>query len=154
MLGFFELIGLPAHSEKELFDGGSVAEGLTGFAQFCQSPDGIADGLRLKDVDMGVGHGPQQLFKSIPAAERLTGLDRGPGQDDFFDAPVFERRLDDGRVPTFGVSGKLKDSNLIMYDRQTETWWQQFTGDAIVGERAGLPSGSQGRPFPARCSGP
>ncbi|MEL6435170.1 MAG: DUF3179 domain-containing protein, partial [Pseudomonadota bacterium] len=52
-------------------------------------------------------------------------------------APVFERRLADGRIPTFGVSGKLKDSNLIMYDRQTETWWQQFTGDAIVGERVG-----------------
>ncbi|MEO1702471.1 MAG: DUF3179 domain-containing protein [Pseudomonadota bacterium] len=52
-------------------------------------------------------------------------------------APVFERRLEDGRVPTFGVSGKLKDSNLIMYDRQTETWWQQFTGEAIVGERTG-----------------
>ncbi|MEO0545144.1 MAG: DUF3179 domain-containing protein [Pseudomonadota bacterium] len=52
-------------------------------------------------------------------------------------APVFERRLADGRIPTFGVSGKLKDSNLIMYDRQTETWWQQFTGEAIVGERTG-----------------
>ncbi|MEO0921044.1 MAG: DUF3179 domain-containing (seleno)protein, partial [Pseudomonadota bacterium] len=26
---------------------------------------------------------------------------------------------------------------LIMYDRQTETWWQQFTGEAIVGERTG-----------------
>ncbi|MEM1378286.1 MAG: DUF3179 domain-containing protein [Pseudomonadota bacterium] len=52
-------------------------------------------------------------------------------------APVFERRLEDGSVPTFGVSGKLTDSNLIMYDRDTETWWQQFTGEAIVGERLG-----------------
>ena len=52
-------------------------------------------------------------------------------------APVFERRLADGSAPTFGVSGKLKDSNLIMYDRDTETWWQQFTGDAIVGARTG-----------------
>ncbi len=51
-------------------------------------------------------------------------------------APVFERTVD-GRVLEFGVSGKLKDSNLIMYDRQTETWWQQFTGDAIVGEMVG-----------------
>ena len=51
-------------------------------------------------------------------------------------APVFERTVD-GRVLEFGVSGKLKDSNLIMYDRQTETWWQQFTGEAIVGRMTG-----------------
>lgn len=51
-------------------------------------------------------------------------------------APVFERTVN-GRILEFGVSGKLKDSNLIMYDRQTETWWQQFTGDAIVGEMTG-----------------
>lgn len=51
-------------------------------------------------------------------------------------APVFERTID-GRVLQFGVSGKLKDSNLIMFDRQTESWWQQFTGEAIVGEMTG-----------------
>jgi hypothetical protein len=51
-------------------------------------------------------------------------------------APVFERTVD-GRVLEFGTTGKLKDSNLIMYDRQTETWWQQFTGQAIVGEMTG-----------------
>jgi len=51
-------------------------------------------------------------------------------------APVFERTVE-GRVLEFGTTGKLKDSNLIMYDRQTETWWQQFTGEAIVGEMTG-----------------
>ena len=51
-------------------------------------------------------------------------------------APVFERAVD-GRVLEFGTTGKLKDSNLIMYDRTTETWWQQFTGEAIVGEMTG-----------------
>lgn len=48
-------------------------------------------------------------------------------------APVFSRKIGD-RVLEFGTTGKLQDSNLIMYDRQTETWWQQFTGEAIVGE--------------------
>lgn len=51
-------------------------------------------------------------------------------------APVFERTVE-GRVLEFGTTGKLKDSNLIMYDRQTETWWQQFTGEAIVGDMTG-----------------
>jgi hypothetical protein len=50
--------------------------------------------------------------------------------------PVFDRRVN-GRTFTFGVTGKLRDSNLIMYDRETESWWQQATGDGIVGEMTG-----------------
>lgn len=37
----------------------------------------------------------------------------------------------------FGTTGKLRNSDLIMYDRQTESWWQQFTGQGIVGRFAG-----------------
>lgn len=51
-------------------------------------------------------------------------------------AIVFERRVK-GRTLDFGATGKLRISNLIMYDRQTESWWQQFTGEAIVGEMTG-----------------
>ena len=49
---------------------------------------------------------------------------------------VFERNID-GVVHDFGVTGKLRNSDLIMYDRQTESWWQQFTGTAIVGTMNG-----------------
>ncbi|MHA1537365.1 MAG: DUF3179 domain-containing protein [Alphaproteobacteria bacterium] len=51
-------------------------------------------------------------------------------------ALVFERRLD-GRLLEFGTTGKLRNSDLVMYDRQTESWWQQFLGEAIVGELTG-----------------
>ncbi len=51
-------------------------------------------------------------------------------------AIVFDRTLD-GVVHDFGVSGNLRNSDLIMWDRQTESWWQQFTGEAIVGELTG-----------------
>ena len=51
-------------------------------------------------------------------------------------AIVFERTLE-GVVYDFGTSGKLRNSDLIMWDRQTESWWQQFTGEAIVGELTG-----------------
>ncbi|KAA3643348.1 MAG: DUF3179 domain-containing protein [Chloroflexi bacterium] len=51
-------------------------------------------------------------------------------------AIAFNRELD-GLVMDFGTSGRLRFSNLIMYDRQTETWWQQATGEAIVGEQVG-----------------
>ena len=51
-------------------------------------------------------------------------------------ALVFDRRVD-GDVYEFGTSGLLRNSDLIMYDRTTETLWQQFTGDAIVGDKVG-----------------
>ena len=51
-------------------------------------------------------------------------------------ALAFERTLQ-GRVFDFGVSGNLRNSDLIMWDRQTQTWWQQLTGKAIIGELAG-----------------
>ena len=44
----------------------------------------------------------------------------------------------EGQLLDFGVSGLLRYSNLIMYDRQTESWWHEFGGEAIVGQMAGL----------------
>ncbi len=49
---------------------------------------------------------------------------------------VFDREFD-GQFLDFGTTGRLRNSDLIMYDRQSETWWQQFTGEGIVGEYAG-----------------
>ena len=51
-------------------------------------------------------------------------------------AVVFDRRVN-GRILDFGVSGNLRFSDLIMWDRQTQSWWQQFVGEAIVGEMTG-----------------
>jgi hypothetical protein len=51
-------------------------------------------------------------------------------------AIVFERTFN-GQVLDFGTTGRLRFSNLIMYDRQTETWWQQASGEAIAGEMTG-----------------
>ena len=60
-------------------------------------------------------------------------------------ALVFNRRVGND-VYEFGVSGLLRNSDLIMYDRTTESLWQQFTGEGIVGIHAGdqldfLPAG-------------
>ncbi len=49
---------------------------------------------------------------------------------------VFDRRVN-GKVLDFGTTGKLRNSDLVMYDRQTESWWQQFLGEAIVGKMLG-----------------
>ncbi len=50
--------------------------------------------------------------------------------------PTFDRRVG-GQVLEFGVSGKLRHSDMIMYDRQTESWWQQAVGEGIVGHHTG-----------------
>jgi len=60
-------------------------------------------------------------------------------------AVAFDRRLPP-HVLDFGTTGKLRNSDLVMYDRQTESWWQQFTGEAIVGTL----TGSELRMVPAR----
>ena len=51
-------------------------------------------------------------------------------------AIAFERTVK-GQTLDFGTTGRLRYSNLVMYDRQTETWWQQGTGEAIAGELTG-----------------
>lgn len=49
---------------------------------------------------------------------------------------VWERTVDD-RVLSFGTSGKLYNSSLVAYDRQTRSLWAHFTGEAIAGELTG-----------------
>ena len=50
---------------------------------------------------------------------------------------VFDRRVED-RVLIFGVTGKLRNANLIMYDLETLSWWQQAVSIGIVGHYAGV----------------
>src|ERR671935_2052846 len=51
-------------------------------------------------------------------------------------AIAFDRR-GGGRALTFWATGNLRHSDLVMYDRQTESWWQQFGGEGVVGRYAG-----------------
>lgn len=53
-----------------------------------------------------------------------------------YSAAVYKRTIN-GRPLTFGVSGMLRNSCMVMYDRQTETLWQQFDGIALMGDMAG-----------------
>jgi hypothetical protein len=53
---------------------------------------------------------------------------------------VFDRRVG-GRTLSFGTTGKLRNSDLVMYDREIESWWQQFGGECIVGALLGVELG-------------
>lgn len=52
-------------------------------------------------------------------------------------ALVFRRPIVDGKSLEFGVSGRLYKSDLVMYDRQTASFWSQIEGRAIIGPLAG-----------------
>lgn len=55
-------------------------------------------------------------------------------------AMVFNRKVkkdDKNYLLHFGISGLLMHNDMIMYDKQTNTWWEQLMGEAIVGELAG-----------------
>ena len=49
---------------------------------------------------------------------------------------VYDRRLD-GKVLRFDNTGRLRHLDMLIYDTATESWWQQFLGEAIVGEHTG-----------------
>jgi len=50
---------------------------------------------------------------------------------------AFERTIN-GEEVEFGTSGKLYNSNLVMYDRKTDTYWTQIDGKAIIGPLTGM----------------
>ena len=55
-----------------------------------------------------------------------------------FTNQVFNRTIDDGQeVVEFGTSGKLYNSNLVMYDRTSKSLWSQAMAEGIVGKYAG-----------------
>jgi hypothetical protein len=51
-------------------------------------------------------------------------------------AIVFDAEIG-GTRHTFGTTGRLRNSDLLMYDRVTESWWQQFSGEAVIGNYTG-----------------
>ncbi len=79
-------------------------------------------------------------IKSIPVAVTFCPL--------CYSALAFDRRLNDVTL-SFGVTGMLRHSDMLMYDRETESWWQQFTGEALVGDL----SGKKLRQFPSQIVG-
>jgi hypothetical protein len=72
---------------------------------------------------------------------------------------VFDRQVDDVGLLRFGTTGNLRHSDLVMWDDRTESWWQQLTGEAVVGKLTGtrlevLPSQTLGwADFKARYPG-
>ncbi len=58
---------------------------------------------------------------------------------------VYDRRLN-GEVLTFDNTGRLRHLDMVIYDLDTESWWQQFLGESIIGAN----TGQRLTPLPAR----
>ncbi len=90
----------------------------------------IGDAARIYPLQILTYHEiVNDTFANIPVTVTFCPL--------CYSAIAFDRRVSaDGGdlVLDFGVSGMLRNSDLVMYDRQTETLWQQFTGEALVGD--------------------
>jgi len=79
--------------------------------------------------------------------EEDPGADRGEGDPGgnpvavtwcpLCGSAVVYSRVVDGETLEFGVSGKLADDDLVMYDRVTASEWKQSTGEAISGPHEG-----------------
>ncbi len=107
-------------------------------------PTAEVDYLRDDDLVMTLTH------NGITRAYPLRILDHHEIVNDMFGSdPVaitycplcgsglaFDRRQG-GQVLDFGVSSLLHNSDLVMYDHQTESLWQQITGEAFAGKSRG-----------------
>jgi len=108
--------------------------------------DAVSETEWLTDQDPGLALEIDGLARFYPLAV-LTRHEIV--NDEFGDVPVavtycplcntgvvFDRRFD-GQVLRLGVSGLLRNSDLVMWDDVSQSLWQQITGEAIVGEYAG-----------------
>ncbi|MEX0995598.1 MAG: DUF3179 domain-containing protein [Flavobacteriaceae bacterium] len=128
---------------SEIKDGGPPRDGIPSidFPNFINS-----DAATLKDTDRILG----VSFNGIAKAYPINILNYHEIVNDFFDgAPVavtycplcgsgiaFDATIQ-GNRKTFGVSGLLYNSDVLLYDRETETLWSQLLYEAVAGPLKG-----------------
>jgi hypothetical protein len=69
--------------------------------------------------------------------DELAGVPVVISYDPLTGLPAAYKRQVAGRTLEFGVSGLVYQSNFLFYDRQTESLWSQWSGEAIAGPMLG-----------------
>lgn len=129
---------------EDILSGGPPKDGIPSIDNPTFVP--VAEETELTDTDPVIGLIVNGIAKAYPLRVLIwheivnDTIDDVPVSVTFCPlcntAVVYDRRLD-GKVLDFGTTGKLRNSDLVMYDRQTESWWQQFLGQGIIGEMTG-----------------
>ena len=129
------LVGIPANDPRDI---------IPPIDDPAFDPVGETDWLTDQDPGLALEIDGQARFYPLAVLTRHEIVN-----DEFGDVPVavtycplcntgvvFDRRFN-GQVLRLGVSGLLRNSDLVMWDDVSQSLWQQITGEAIVGEFAG-----------------
>lgn len=127
--------------KEKIFKGGPPKDGIPSIdkPEFIQA----SEASQLKETDLILGIALNGIARAYPIPIMNW---HEVVNDQYGDIPVvitfcplcgsgmaFESRLN-GRKLTFGVSGLLYNSDVLLYDRQTESLWSQLLSQAVTGE--------------------
>ncbi|MFQ5970561.1 MAG: DUF3179 domain-containing protein [Nitrososphaerales archaeon] len=130
----------------KLVSGGPPKDGIPSIDNPKFIPAGEAKLVGLKDDDLVAGLNINGDAKAYPfkilvwheiVNDRVGGVPVAVTECPLCSSTVAFVRVVDGNEVEFGVSGKLYNSDLVMYDRPSETYWSQLIGEGIVGKYAG-----------------
>lgn len=129
---------------EEILSGGPPKDGIPALL----SPRFIAGGVVtfLSDADDVIGVVVNDVSKAYPVKilnwhevvnDTIGGMPVAVTFCPLTQSALVFGRMVDGEELTFGVSGRLYKSNVLMYDHATESLWSQLLKKAVTGPRAG-----------------
>ncbi len=131
---------------QEIHSGGVPKDGIPAILDPSFVSAGEVDFLREEDIVLGFVHdGVARAYPLRILVRHEIVNDTVAGQPIAATycplcgtAMVFDRRVG-GRELTFGVSGLLYNSDVLMYDHQTDSLWSQLKTESVAGKHAGTP---------------
>ncbi|WP_434362225.1 DUF3179 domain-containing protein [Parasalinivibrio latis] len=130
--------------QNEIFSGGPGKDGIPAILSPRYLPSKKAHYLKPDDVVLGLDYGGEQ--KAFPLRilnwhevvnDRFAGLPVVVSYCPLCGSGVAFLSKVDGKPLTFGVSGLLYNSDVLMYDHQSDSLWSQLKGEAVSGKYAG-----------------
>ncbi len=129
---------------SEVYDGGTGKDGIPALSDPEFIPVNEVDYLR--DEDLVLGYMGDQQVRAYPHAilnwheivnDQIEEVSLALTYCPLTGTGIGWDRVIDDEVTTFGVSGLLYNTNLIPYDRMTDSYWSQILGECVNGELAG-----------------
>ena len=126
----------------DVFDGGPGKDGIPAL----QSPDfesaATIQTVNLNDLAIAVKHGGAVKIYPHDIMDWHEIVNDGPADDPYVlsycpltGSAIAWRSMPDDPDSSFGVSGLLYNSNLLLYDRQTDSLWSQMLEVSVLGPR-------------------